>query len=88
MHEYFQSSKPACLWQPHPLWLCSPLTGRYPSFNDLNNLFTEAIASEKPEVHWNDITGLDLAKKALKESVILPVKFPHLFKGSQIHDIG
>jgi vacuolar protein-sorting-associated protein 4 len=32
-----------------------------------------AILSEKPNVHWNDIAGLDMAKEALKEAVILPV---------------
>ena len=37
--------------------------------------------SEKPNVHWDDIAGLHVAKEALKESVILPVKFPHLFTG-------
>ena len=40
-----------------------------------------AIVSEKPNVHWDDIAGLHVAKEALKESVILPVKFPHLFTG-------
>ena len=37
--------------------------------------------SEKPNVHWDDIAGLHVAKEALKESVILPVRFPHLFTG-------
>lgn len=36
---------------------------------------------EKPNVHWDDIAGLAVAKEALKETVILPVKFPHLFTG-------
>lgn len=42
-----------------------------------------AIVSEKPNVHWDDIAGLDGAKEALKEAVILPVKFPHLFTGNR-----
>ena len=40
-----------------------------------------AIVSEKPNVHWDDIAGLDSAKEALKEAVILPIRFPHLFTG-------
>ncbi|KAL3901137.1 MAG: hypothetical protein SGCHY_000830 [Lobulomycetales sp.] len=42
-----------------------------------------AIVSEKPNVHWSDIAGLDAAKEALKEAVILPIKFPHLFTGKR-----
>jgi SpoVK/Ycf46/Vps4 family AAA+-type ATPase len=44
-------------------------------------MYVGAIVSEKPNVHWDDIAGLHVAKEALKESVILPVKFPHLFTG-------
>lgn len=38
---------------------------------------------EKPNVRWNDVAGLEGAKEALKEAVILPIKFPHLFTGSR-----
>ncbi|XP_003385695.1 PREDICTED: vacuolar protein sorting-associated protein 4B-like [Amphimedon queenslandica] len=38
-----------------------------------------AIVSDKPNVKWSDVAGLELAKQALQESVILPVKFPELF---------
>ena len=37
---------------------------------------------EKPNVSWDDVAGLETAKEALKEAVILPVKFPHLFTGN------
>ncbi|PAA56458.1 hypothetical protein BOX15_Mlig006415g2 [Macrostomum lignano] len=42
-----------------------------------------AIVVEKPNVSWNDVAGLDTAKEALKEAVILPIKFPHLFTGKR-----
>ena len=35
--------------------------------------------ADKPNVKWSDVAGLELAKQALQESVILPVKFPELF---------
>ncbi|KAJ2804973.1 Vacuolar protein sorting-associated protein 4 [Coemansia helicoidea] len=42
-----------------------------------------AILSDKPNVHWEDVAGLDGAKESLKEAVILPIKFPQLFTGKR-----
>ncbi|KAK2726400.1 vacuolar protein sorting-associated protein 4-like [Artemia franciscana] len=42
-----------------------------------------AIVMEKPNVKWDDVAGLEMAKEALKEAVILPIKFPHLFTGKR-----
>ena len=36
-----------------------------------------------PNVHWDDVAGLEGAKEALKEAVILPTKFPQLFEGER-----
>lgn len=49
----------------------------------LRGALSSAILSEKPNVKWEDVAGLEGAKEALKEAVILPVKFPHLFKGNR-----
>ena len=42
-----------------------------------------AILEEKPNVKWSDVAGLEGAKDALKEAVILPVKFPQFFTGKR-----
>jgi len=42
-----------------------------------------AILSERPHVKWDDVAGLEGAKASLKEAVILPIKFPHLFTGKR-----
>jgi len=42
-----------------------------------------AIVEEKPNIQWKDVAGLSQAKEALKEAVILPIKFPHLFTGKR-----
>ena len=40
-----------------------------------------AIVTEKPNVKWDDVAGLEKAKATLQEAVILPTKFPQLFVG-------
>lgn len=40
-----------------------------------------AIIIERPNVKWDDVAGLHMAKETLKEALILPVEFPHLFSG-------
>ena len=40
-----------------------------------------AIVMDKPNVKWDDVAGLQAAKDALKEAVVLPVKFPQFFTG-------
>jgi len=34
-------------------------------------------------LQWDDVAGLEAAKDALKEAVILPVKFPQFFTGKR-----
>lgn len=45
---------------------------------DLPNV-SGTMLVEKPNVRWDDVAGLQQAKEALKEAVIMPIRFPHLF---------
>jgi vacuolar protein-sorting-associated protein 4 len=47
----------------------------------MKSALEQAIVTENPNVSWDDISGLEGAKKALQEAVILPIKFPKLFEG-------
>ncbi|KAK6144207.1 hypothetical protein DH2020_021027 [Rehmannia glutinosa] len=49
----------------------------------LRSGLNSAIIREKPNVKWNDVAGLESAKQALQEAVILPVKFPQFFTGKR-----
>ncbi|XP_076933038.1 protein SUPPRESSOR OF K(+) TRANSPORT GROWTH DEFECT 1-like [Bidens hawaiensis] len=49
----------------------------------LRSGLNSAIIREKPNVNWNDVAGLQSAKQALQEAVILPVKFPQFFVGKR-----
>ncbi|CDJ38905.1 vacuolar sorting ATPase Vps4, putative [Eimeria tenella] len=39
----------------------------------------DAILTEKPNFKWSDVAGLESAKEALQEAIILPSRFPSLF---------
>lgn len=55
-----------------------------PEKRKLQSKLEGAIVVEKPHVKWSDVAGLEGAKEALKEAVILPIRFPHLFTGKRI----
>ncbi|KAL8969472.1 MAG: hypothetical protein Q9183_001980 [Haloplaca sp. 2 TL-2023] len=48
--------------------------------NAAKNIFNEIVVSGD-EVHWDDVAGLEAAKKALKEAVVYPFLRPDLFMG-------
>jgi SpoVK/Ycf46/Vps4 family AAA+-type ATPase len=37
------------------------------------------VLTEKPDISWNDIAGLETPKRAIEESIIFPVRRPDLF---------
>ncbi|CAG8972601.1 hypothetical protein HYALB_00005370 [Hymenoscyphus albidus] len=49
----------------------------------LRSALAGAILQDKPNIRWEDVAGLEQAKEALKEAVVLPIKFPHLFTGKR-----
>lgn len=49
----------------------------------LRSGLSSVILTERPNVSWDDVAGLSTAKEALKEAVILPMKFPQLFTGKR-----
>jgi len=49
----------------------------------LRGALAGAIVTEKPDVKWDDVAGLEGAKDSLKETVIMPTRFPQLFTGKR-----
>ncbi|MEM3726581.1 MAG: AAA family ATPase [Candidatus Bathyarchaeia archaeon] len=41
--------------------------------------YEELIVTEKPNVKWEEVIGLESAKKAVKEAIVYPVQRPDLF---------
>lgn len=48
--------------------------------NAAKQIFNEIVV-KGDEVHWDDVAGLEIAKKALKEAVVYPFLRPDLFMG-------
>ena len=42
----------------------------------------------KGQLRFTDIAGLEEAKKTLKDAIIMPLQFPHLFTGKIIPHLG
>ncbi|PAV75500.1 hypothetical protein WR25_02490 isoform B [Diploscapter pachys] len=49
----------------------------------LQDKLSGAVMTERPNITWSDIAGLETAKETLKETVIMPIKFPGLFTGTR-----
>ena len=64
-----------------PIQEVRPSNGSQPPqvVQSLKASYDELIMKEKPNVNWNDVIGLNISKKALRESIIFPVQRPDLF---------
>ncbi|KAL7458750.1 hypothetical protein ACHAWC_010387 [Mediolabrus comicus] len=49
----------------------------------LRKALSEAVVALIPNVKWDDVAGLTMAKESLKETVMLPTKFPQFFTGKR-----
>src|SRR6202022_1513554 len=45
----------------------------------LKSSFSELVVREKPKVKWDDVIGLDDAKRAIRESIVFTFERPDLF---------
>jgi transitional endoplasmic reticulum ATPase len=50
------------------------------AFREMEPSTMREVLIEKPNVHWDDIGGLEAQKEELKEAVEWPLKYPELFK--------
>ena len=49
----------------------------------LESQLAQAIVTEKPNIKWEDVAGLEVAKEELKGTVILPMLHPEFFEGKR-----
>nr|XP_057906738.1 katanin p60 ATPase-containing subunit A-like 2 isoform X1 [Doryrhamphus excisus] len=64
--------------------LMKPLSG-FPGMSgemkELATIISKDIYLHNPNVRWEDIIGLEDAKRLVKEAVVYPIKYPQLFTG-------
>eukprot|EP00002_Diphylleia_rotans_P011459 TRINITY_DN2264_c0_g3_i4.p1 TRINITY_DN2264_c0_g3~~TRINITY_DN2264_c0_g3_i4.p1 ORF type:complete len:504 (+),score=111.93 TRINITY_DN2264_c0_g3_i4:96-1607(+) len=63
--------------------LLKPMSHFYgdPERKHLAETISRDIYSENPNVKWDDICGLNDAKRLLKEAIVMPLRYPQLFTG-------
>ncbi|XP_051659669.1 katanin p60 ATPase-containing subunit A-like 2 isoform X2 [Manacus candei] len=59
----------------------SAFIGMSGEMRELAMVVSKDIYLHKPNVKWDDIIGLDAAKRLVKEAVVYPIKYPELFTG-------
>ncbi|XP_038124185.1 katanin p60 ATPase-containing subunit A-like 2 [Cyprinodon tularosa] len=59
----------------------SGFSGISGEMKELAAIISEDIYLHNPNVRWEDIIGLEDAKRLVKEAVVYPIKYPQLFTG-------
>ncbi|KFV20461.1 Katanin p60 ATPase-containing subunit A-like 2 [Tauraco erythrolophus] len=59
----------------------SAFIGMTGEMRELATVVSKAIYLHNPNVKWDDIIGLDAAKRLVKEAVVYPIRYPQLFTG-------
>ncbi|XP_030292703.1 katanin p60 ATPase-containing subunit A-like 2 isoform X2 [Sparus aurata] len=59
----------------------SGFSGMSGEMRDLAAIISRDIYLHSPNVRWEDIIGLEDAKRLVKEAVVYPIKYPQLFTG-------
>ncbi|XP_065146298.1 katanin p60 ATPase-containing subunit A-like 2 [Paramisgurnus dabryanus] len=59
----------------------SAFLGMNNEMRDLAAVISKDIYLHNPNVRWDDIIGLEAAKRLVKEAVVYPIKYPQLFTG-------
>ncbi|KAM4810402.1 katanin p60 ATPase-containing subunit A-like 2 [Rhinophrynus dorsalis] len=59
----------------------SAFIGANSELRELAAVISRDIYLQNPNVRWDDIIGLDAAKRLVKEAVVYPIRYPQLFTG-------
>ncbi|XP_062467743.1 katanin p60 ATPase-containing subunit A-like 2 isoform X3 [Pezoporus occidentalis] len=59
----------------------SAFIGMTGEMRELATVVSKDIYLHNPNVKWDDIIGLDTAKRLVKEAVVYPIRYPQLFTG-------
>ncbi|CAN9502959.1 unnamed protein product [Ophioblennius macclurei] len=59
----------------------SGFSGMNAEMKELASIISRDIYLHSPNVRWDDIIGLEDAKRLVKEAIVYPIKYPQLFKG-------
>lgn len=52
--------------------------------DELKKALEGVIIKEKPTIRFEDVAGLENAKRALYEAIILPIQFPNMYEKMNI----
>ncbi|TFK08052.1 ER lumen protein retaining receptor 3 [Platysternon megacephalum] len=59
----------------------SAFIGMSGEMRELATVISRDIYLHNPNIKWDDIIGLDAAKRLVKEAVVYPIRYPQLFTG-------